>query len=141
MAPRVPNLAYNPQSKEIIEGVAVGGGTYQPITMNGKDVYRFAVQRVPQVIDKALFRANLSVDQVDWLLHHRQSAHSRRRVERMNIPSLVSNLAPHMAHLCCLYPSRLMKPCGRVRFNQMISLPPPVRCRSDLGQHSFHWGR
>jgi len=25
---------------------------------------------VPQVIDKALFRANLSVDQVDWLLLH-----------------------------------------------------------------------
>lgn len=90
------NLAYDAQPQELLEGVDVGKGNYQPITMNGKEVYRFAVQRVPEVIDKALFRANLSVDQIDWLLLHQANQRILDAVaERMNIPThkVISNLA------------------------------------------------
>ena len=89
-------LAYNAQPKQLVDGVSVGKGTYQPITMNGKEVYRFAVQLVPEVIDKALFRANLSVDQVDWLLLHQANQRILDAVaERLNIPThkVISNLA------------------------------------------------
>jgi len=89
-------LAYNPQSKQLINGIDVGHGNYQPITMNGKDVYRFAVQRVPEVIDKALFRANLSVDQIDWLLLHQANQRILDAVaQRLSIPAhkVISNLA------------------------------------------------
>ncbi len=89
-------LAYNAQPKQLVGGVNVGKGTYQPITMNGKEVYRFAVQLVPEVIDKALFRANLSVDQVDWLLLHQANQRILDAVaERLNIPThkVISNLA------------------------------------------------
>ncbi|NWF61821.1 MAG: ketoacyl-ACP synthase III [Fischerella sp.] len=90
------NLPYTPESTELIPGVSVGKGNFQPITMNGKEVYRFAVQQVPEIIDKALFRANLSVEQVDWLLLHQANQRILDAVaQRLNIPEhkVISNLA------------------------------------------------
>lgn len=90
------NSTYSAQSQELVEGVNVGKGIYQPISMNGKEVYRFAVQRVPEVVDKALFRANLKVEQVDWLLLHQANQRILDAVaERLHIPShkVISNLA------------------------------------------------
>ncbi len=90
------NLSYQPQEKEIIEGVNVSQGTYQPISMNGKEVYRFAVQKVPEVIEKALFRANLDVDKIDWLLLHQANKRIIDAVaNRLKIPSekVISNLS------------------------------------------------
>ncbi|OKH58339.1 beta-ketoacyl-ACP synthase 3 [Scytonema sp. HK-05] len=90
------NLAYTAEPKELTQGVNVGKGNFQPITMNGKEVYRFAVQKVPEVIDKALFRANLSVDQIDWLLLHQANQRILDAVaQRLNIPEqkVISNLA------------------------------------------------
>ncbi len=89
-------LAYKAQTKEIVNGVTVGQGNYQPITMNGKDIYRFAVQKVPEVIEKALYRAELSADQVDWLLLHQANQRILDSVaQRLNIPAhkVLSNLA------------------------------------------------
>lgn len=92
------NLSYSPQSQQLMSGVAVGRGNFQPITMNGKEIYRFAVQKVPEVIDKALFRANLSVEAIDWLLLHQANQRILDAVaERMHIPShkIISNLAKY----------------------------------------------
>jgi 3-oxoacyl-[acyl-carrier-protein] synthase III len=89
-------LAYNAQPIEIVNGVTVGQGSYQPITMNGKEIYRFAVQKVPEVIEKALYRANLSTDEVDWLLLHQANQRILDAVaERLKIPAdkVISNLA------------------------------------------------
>jgi 3-oxoacyl-[acyl-carrier-protein] synthase-3 len=64
--------------------------------MNGQEVYRFAVKRVPEVIEKALFRANLSVDQLDWLLLHQANQRILDAVaSRLKIPDskVISNLA------------------------------------------------
>lgn len=89
-------LPYQPQPQELIPGVSVAKGIYQPITMNGQEVYRFAVKRVPEVIEKALFRANLTVDQVDWLLLHQANQRILDAVaSRLKIPpsKVLSNLA------------------------------------------------
>lgn len=89
-------LAYQAQPQELIPGVSVAKGIYQPITMNGQEVYRFAVKRVPEVIEKALFRANLSVDQVDWLLLHQANQRILDAVaSRLKIPDskVIGNLA------------------------------------------------
>ena len=43
---------------------------FQQITMNGQEVYRFAVRCVPDVIEKALHRANLATSDLDWLILH-----------------------------------------------------------------------
>ena len=89
-------LAYNAQVKEIVNGVTVSQGTYQPITMNGKEIYRFAVQKVPEVIEKALFRANLTSGDVDWLLLHQANQRILDAVaQRLKIGAdkVISNLA------------------------------------------------
>ena len=88
-------LAYESQSKEIVNGIAVAQGNFQPITMNGREIYRFAVQKVPEVIEKALFRANLTTEKVDWLLLHQANQRILDAVaQRLNIPTekVLSNL-------------------------------------------------
>ena len=92
------NLAYQPEPKELVDGVTIGQGSFQPITMNGQEVYRFAIRRVPEVIEKALFRANLSVEDIDWLLLHQANQRILDAVgDRLNIPShkIISNLAKY----------------------------------------------
>jgi 3-oxoacyl-[acyl-carrier-protein] synthase III len=90
------NLAYKAQSKELIEGVSIGQGAFHPITMNGQEIYRFAVKKVPEVIEKAMFRANISVAEIDWLLLHQANQRILDAVaQRLNIPAekVISNLA------------------------------------------------
>lgn len=89
-------LTYNAQPKEIVKDIAVAQGNFGPISMNGKEVYRFAVQKVPEVIEKALFRANLNAEQVDWLLLHQANQRILDAVaQRLKIPTqkVLSNLA------------------------------------------------
>ncbi|MDL5052018.1 beta-ketoacyl-ACP synthase III [Oscillatoria laete-virens NRMC-F 0139] len=89
-------LAYQGKSRTLMDGVTITQGTYGPITMNGKEVYRFAVQRVPEVIEKALFRANMTSAQIDWLLLHQANQRILDAVaQRLNIDSakVLSNLA------------------------------------------------
>ncbi len=90
------NLAYQGQPKELIEGLSIAQGGFHPITMNGQEVYRFAVKRVPEVLEKALFRANITVDQIDWLLMHQANQRILDAVaERLKIPAhkVISNIA------------------------------------------------
>jgi 3-oxoacyl-[acyl-carrier-protein] synthase III len=90
------NLAYQGQEKELFAGATISQGTYHPVTMNGQEVYRFAVQKVPEVIEKALHRANLSVEGVDWLLLHQANQRILDAIaNRLKIPSekVISNLA------------------------------------------------
>jgi len=92
------NLAYRAQPRTLTDGISVGQGTYHPITMNGQEVYRFAVRRVPEVIEKALFRANLTTAQVDWLLLHQANQRILEAVaQRLNIPEhkVISNIAEY----------------------------------------------
>lgn len=90
------NLAYKAQSQELIDGVNIGQGTFQPITMNGQEIYRFAVKKVPEVIEKAMFRANISATEIDWLLLHQANQRILDAVaNRLNIApeKVISNLA------------------------------------------------
>ena len=89
-------LAYQAEARELTNGVTVGQGTYQAIAMNGQEVYRFAVKRVPEVIEKALHRASLTTDNVDWLLLHQANQRILDAVaQRLGIPNekVISNMA------------------------------------------------
>jgi len=91
-------LAYKPQTQQLVKGIEVGQGNFSQITMNGKEVYRFAVQKVPEVIEKALFQANLTADDVDWLLLHQANQRILDAVaQRLKIPShkVLSNLSQY----------------------------------------------
>lgn len=92
------NLAYKPEPLTLTEGVTIAQGKFHPITMNGQEVYRFAVKRVPEVIEKALHRSNLTIDQIDWLLLHQANQRILDSVaERLRVPSekVISNMADY----------------------------------------------
>ncbi len=94
----VLNLPYQAQSKPLTDGTTVQQGTFTPITMNGREVYKFAVSRVPEVIEKALFRANLSTADIDWLVMHQANQRILDAVaQRLKVPSerVISNMAQH----------------------------------------------
>lgn len=91
-------LAYQGEGKSIHPKATVTQGRYGTVTMNGKEVYRFAVNRVPEIIEKALFRANVPLDQVDWFVLHQANQRILDAVaERLQIPphKMLSNLASY----------------------------------------------
>ena len=89
------NLAYEEKPQTLYQEKIISKGSFGNITMNGRDVYRFAVNKVPEVIDKALFKANLTTDKIDWLILHQANQRIINAVaERLNIASwkVISNL-------------------------------------------------
>lgn len=92
---RVLNLAGTAMTQPLKSGMTVGQGNFQPITMNGQEVYRFAVKRVPEAIEKALHRAELEAAAIDWLVLHQANQRIIDAVaQRLNLPSekTISNL-------------------------------------------------
>lgn len=94
----VLRLPYQAQAEPLTDGMTVQQGTFTPITMNGREVYKFAVSRVPEVIEKALFRANLTTADIDWLVMHQANQRILDAVaQRLKVPSdrVISNMAQH----------------------------------------------
>jgi 3-oxoacyl-[acyl-carrier-protein] synthase III len=92
------NLAFQPEISELIPGVVLTQGKYQYITMNGKEVYRFAINRVPEAIDKVIHHANLTSDDIDWLILHQANQRIMDAVaERLKISpeKVISNVAKY----------------------------------------------
>ncbi|MGF1569330.1 MAG: beta-ketoacyl-ACP synthase III [Nodosilinea sp.] len=92
------NLPYQPTMVDLTADVAVQTGSFQPITMNGREVYKFAVTRVPEVIEKALFRASLTTADIDWLLLHQANQRILDAVaDRLGVAAerVISNMARH----------------------------------------------
>lgn len=139
------NLAYQPQPRELVEGVSISQGQFQPITMNGQEVYRFAVRRVPEVIEKALFRANLQVEEVDWLLLHQANQRILDAVgNRLNIPAdkIISNLANHGNTSAASIPLALDEAVrqGRIQVGDTIATAG-FGAGLTWGAAVFQWGR
>jgi 3-oxoacyl-[acyl-carrier-protein] synthase III len=89
------NLAYESHPKYLVHDVSIQKGQYQTITMNGRDVYRFAVAKVPEVIEKTLFRAELTTADIDWLVLHQANQRIIDAVaKRLELPAekVIANL-------------------------------------------------
>ena len=92
------NLPFQGQSNPLINDLSVSKGNYQPVSMNGREVYRFAVAKVPEVMEKVLFRANLSANDIDWMILHQANQRILNAVaSRLKIPNekVISNLEEH----------------------------------------------
>jgi 3-oxoacyl-[acyl-carrier-protein] synthase III len=92
------NLAFKPELSELLPGIILTQGKYQYITMNGKEVYRFAINRVPDAIDKVIHQANLTSQDIDWLILHQANQRIMDAVaERLQIApeKVVSNVAKY----------------------------------------------
>jgi len=113
--------------------------------MNGKEVYRFAVQRVPEVIDKALFQANLSVDQIDWLILHQANQRIIDAVaQRLNIPDhkIISNVAHYGNTSAASIPLAINEAVqqGKIKPNDIIATSG-FGAGLSWGAAIFQWGR
>jgi 3-oxoacyl-[acyl-carrier-protein] synthase III len=138
-------LSYQAEPRELIPGVTVGQGTYQPIAMNGQEVYRFAVKRVPEVIEKALFRAKLSTDQIDWLLLHQANQRILDAVaHRLGIPDqkVISNMANYGNTSAASIPLALDEAVrqGRVKSGDTIAAAG-FGAGLTWGAAIFQWGK
>lgn len=77
------------------DGTIMSKGGYNHMTMNGKEVYKFATREVPTVLEEALQEAGLTVDDVDWLLLHQANIRIMETVaKRLKIPmeKVITNL-------------------------------------------------
>lgn len=66
--------------------------------MNGKEVYKFATREVPEVLKEALETAEMSVDDIDWLLLHQANIRIMWTVaDRLGIPreKIITNLSKY----------------------------------------------
>ena len=91
-------LPYQAESTVLVNDKTVQKGTFAPLSMNGKEVYRFAVKRVPEIIEKALFRADLTTQDIDWLLLHQANQRILDAVaNRLEVPAerVISNMSRH----------------------------------------------
>ena len=89
------NLPFQGQSTPLTNELSVTQGNYRPVTMNGREVYRFAVAKVPEVMEKVLFRANLTAKDIDWMILHQANQRILNAVaSRLKIPNekVISNL-------------------------------------------------
>ncbi|MEL6441185.1 MAG: beta-ketoacyl-ACP synthase III [Cyanobacteria bacterium J06621_8] len=92
------NLNYCGDARPLAGEIEAQQGSFNPITMNGREVYRFAVAKVPEAISKAMFQANLTADDIDWLLLHQANQRIMDAVAtRLKIPAakILSNIAEY----------------------------------------------
>jgi 3-oxoacyl-[acyl-carrier-protein] synthase III len=92
------HLRYQPIMQELSAEVTAQQGQFGRLAMNGKEVYRFAVNKVPEAIDKVLFTAGLTVADVDWLILHQANQRIMEAVAtRIGLPAqkIVSNVADY----------------------------------------------
>lgn len=94
------NCSYKGTKREIKagDGIDVSEGSYNTITMNGAEVYKFATREVPTVLQEALDSADITVDDVDWLLLHQANIRIIETIsKRLKIPlsKIITNLADY----------------------------------------------
>jgi len=80
------------------EGIVLSKGSYDGMSMNGKEVYKFATREVPKVIKEALVAADMEVEDVDWLLLHQANIRIIETVaNRLGMPmeKVITNLAKY----------------------------------------------
>uniref|UniRef100_A0A1C9CDU2 Beta-ketoacyl-[acyl-carrier-protein] synthase III n=1 Tax=Porphyridium sordidum TaxID=28024 RepID=A0A1C9CDU2_PORSO len=60
--------------------------SYDYISMNGQEVYKFAISQIPEIISNCLKSNKLTTDEVDWLLLHQANERILKTIsEKLNI--------------------------------------------------------
>lgn len=139
------NLSYAGETKTIGENKKVSQGGFAKITMNGREVYRFAVHKVPEVIEKALFKAGLSTEDIDWLILHQANQRIIDAVaQRLNIPpeKVISNLSKYGNTSAASIPLALNEALaqGKIKQGDVIAVSG-FGAGLSWGASIFRWGK
>uniref|UniRef100_A0A6M3WVU0 Beta-ketoacyl-[acyl-carrier-protein] synthase III n=1 Tax=Pterocladia lucida TaxID=31408 RepID=A0A6M3WVU0_PTELU len=73
----------------------IAQGSFNKITMNGKEVYKFAVSQVPISIQECLTKLKIPIDTVNWIILHQANKRILEAVANrlvINPNKLISNL-------------------------------------------------
>jgi 3-oxoacyl-[acyl-carrier-protein] synthase III len=92
------HLRYHGQPQQLTPDLTIGQGSFGRLVMQGKEVYRFAVSRVPEALDKVMYKAGLTVTDLDWLILHQANQRIMNAVaDRIGLPPerIVSNVAAY----------------------------------------------
>ena len=122
----------------------LGRSTFEPISMNGQEVYRFAVKRVPEVLEKSLNIANLAVSDIDWLILHQANQRIIDAVvTRFGIDpaKAVSNMAKYGNTSAASIPIALDEwvQVGKIESNHIIAIAG-FGAGLSWGSAVFRWG-
>ena len=91
------SIAYK-ENSQLNTTLRVMQGSFKYISMNGKEVYKFAVSQVPLSILKCLDKLHLSIDDIDWLLLHQANErilHAVANKLSISINRVISNLSKY----------------------------------------------
>uniref|UniRef100_A0A3G2QXE1 Beta-ketoacyl-[acyl-carrier-protein] synthase III n=1 Tax=Gelidium gabrielsonii TaxID=2483892 RepID=A0A3G2QXE1_9FLOR len=70
-------------------------GAFNKITMNGREVYKFAVSQVPESIEKCLCKLNIPIEEINWIILHQANKRILEAVANkliINNNKFISNL-------------------------------------------------
>ncbi len=105
--------------------------------MNGREVFRHAVSKLPQTVRVACERANVSLDDVDWFIAHQANDRINKVVrEKLGVPAekVPSNIVNYGNTSAATIPILVdeMRRDGRLKTGQLV-------CFLALGA-GLHWG-
>ena len=86
-----------------VDGGPSTTGTSGYLRMEGKEVFRHAVQRMSEVVTAALDQNNLAVDQLDWLIPHQANKRIMDSIaKKLNLPDekIVVTCGSPSEHIC-----------------------------------------
>lgn len=94
------NCVYKGSAVEVTtpEPITLESAGYSHLAMNGQNVYKFATREVPRVVSEALEEAEMTADDIDWLLLHQANIRIMETVaKRLKIPQekIITNLADY----------------------------------------------
>ncbi len=120
------NLAKSQETLPLVEGISHQKGRFSPITMNGQEVYKFAVREVPEILGSLLKSNQINPSTVDWLLLHQANQRILNAVaERFSIPEskVLSNLSEYGNTSAATIPLMLDEAVrdGRIKRDQLIA--------------------
>ena len=110
----------------LVAGNSHQQGGFQPIQMNGQEVYKFAVREVPAILQTLLKATNTAPESLDWLLLHQANQRILDAVaNRFAIPQakVLSNLAEYGNTSAATIPLMLDEAVqdGRIKPGQLIA--------------------
>ncbi len=111
----------------IVNGGVSSGNLDKKITMNGREVFRYAVTKIPESIEYIITKNNLSITDIDWILLHQANQRIIKSVmERLNISTekAVSTVANHANTSAASIPLALDQYVskGKIKSGELIAL-------------------
>jgi len=76
----------------------IAQGSFQFISMNGREIYKFAVSQVPLSILKCLDQIQIPIEEIDWLLLHQANQRILKAVAEklsINMKKVISNVSKY----------------------------------------------